>query len=296
MTETEKKIVLAAAFGGSLGALVAIFVLPLAGALLGLVAGFLAYEFPEVIRAVPKAAAKVYRESGPFIADVSSETMKGLGQMSTASFAWLIKKRPAVHTWAALWIGLTVWYMNTAEHDLVFVISDWIALVITLTLFILASSFVYWVLISIGSYFGDKAFYVGEMSADVYEGWRKAGLHEIPYSYLNGLRWAFLGICTLYLLAFWWLPKWTAIFVWKAIPAVAMLVWTVLGMVFSNKRLVAGIAALIGATASFIWYRSSEMTLLEQVTAVVAGGMTSAVVAILLWRVISVRVLKYSTT
>lgn len=301
-----RKIALACFIGGALCSLVALLFTPTfwwLGLIAGFVGGYLAYDFREVLRAIPKAAQAV----GQVIAKEWPGAKK-----------WLARPRPIIYWAVSLTIitcsvGSLLWGRrlvqaaiqdNTPMGVLLGMVLTSIAVVLFVTALTLSA------LVEKGAV-AERCFRISTPE-DVsrWSNRRKyysdMGYTEKPYTYANAYRWMRrgLGVVCLGVIEFLFRDMWRPVgeFLLNVLIYAGLVLfgcvfypclfgWKLFKLIHSHKRLLCAIDCAIGGAMSYLLLARSAHTLGAQVALVLFGGLLGAGLGVLNWEVVSKRLL-----
>lgn len=295
-----RKIALACFIGGALCSLIALLFAPAfwwLGLIAGLVGGYLAYDFREVLRAIPKAAHEV----GQIIAKEWPAAKK-----------WLVRPRPILYlaTPLAIVMGSVVllleWLVEARiQANVVFM---------TVVLVVLFSSIIFgilYILIEKGAE-AERCFWIP--TPENVLGWANRrkyysdmGYAEKPYTYANAYRWLVrgLGVVCLGVIKFLFRDMWRSVgeFLLNVLTYAGLALcgciyypclfgWKLFKLIHSHKRVLCAIDGTIGGAMSYLLLARSAHTLGAQVALILFGGLLGAGFGILNWEVVSKRLLR----
>ncbi len=269
--------------GGATFCLVALLIAPAfwwAGIVPGFAAGYLAYEFREVQRAIPRALADV----SEVFAVVAVEIVEGFREF---------RSKPHPFGYPALLAGsllfCAAWYTSLTRHPL-HGFAEW-----TLGLFIgllffgvfaaVAGALVYAALMLLaiaGAENWARVYWNRTMSVEVRDRLKKRGLKKDLLTYANAYRWMLYGI--------FWLMAGLAIMVPRKMWRFCVVF---IRIIHSNERLLCGIDGMLGgliALWTFWQYGPASASLGAVIFVVFCGGLMGAVLGIANWELVSKRV------
>lgn len=272
--------------GGAIGVGVALMISPALwwlGILAGFIAGYFAYEFKDVIRALPKALAEISR---------------GSAEAATGKFNNLLNwfKRPHQFIYPAAVIilpfsvyGTFIVVEATRLSGAWSEIPDWrqvvlfpIAIIDLLGVALIpvaAGSAVLFTLAFIGARIGEKCYWRPFFGEDVmsvqelaYEldKLREKGYTEAPLTYYSAMRWVVIGVGVILKFFLWTI--WV-----KTVMAFARLTH----LVHTKKRLVVGIDSATGVAATGMSFGTQAASSGEFVFMLAAGALIAAAVGML---------------
>jgi len=304
-----RKIALACFIGGALCSAVALFFSPnywWLGSFAGLAGGYIAYEFREIFRAIPKAWHKA-KGSG----------FGALNQMLTSAK----QPHPILYSWLVfnLIIDLFLCFLMISDSIIkdkelflaIFLILCPVPLTtvnLSLFLFVLTDEYMklekksYWML--------KKTLF----NPDLTDWEIKARQRAMEKADCNGISitnslyliaaikaifWVAKGalktVPTILKFLFWTMWKYSAIGLYKGLCFVGRFIWHLFKLIHSDKRLLCAIDGTLGGLASYQWLASSAMSSTEQVLVVIFGGLIGAVLGIVNWEFVSKRILHVAT-
>lgn len=260
-----KKIALACFIGGAICVAIALIMAPYfwcLGLLAGFGAGYLSYEFKDVLQAIPKAWQ---------IAKKGTQ-----GMMSK----WFGKTHPFFYL--SILFGTLATYClipQTYSH------LDFLDFLAVLLLFLAASSLcgLVWLITSAeagvwedGLTFKDPFEPPVRNVSYILSGGVVPG-YELTYS--NLIRWCCKG------------TKVTAIRIFRRLILFPHFVWTLFKLIHSQKRVLCGVDGALGGGITFWMIHSQPLPIASQVLAIFFGGMLGAMFGVLNWEIVSKRLL-----
>ncbi|MFA6100019.1 MAG: hypothetical protein WC750_04035 [Patescibacteria group bacterium] len=280
-----RKIALACFIGGALCSLVALLFAPAfwwLGLIAGFVGGYLAYDFREVPRAVPKAAQAV----GEVVAEEWSDVKKSL-----------VRPRPIIYaaTLLTVTIGIACWpsWRNHMTGDAV-----GFAYIVLMGFAWCAVSLFLMFLLKMGVE-AERCFFVWPSDKGIGYNWYQKelekGFTEKPYTYANAYWWIARGldICLPTAITFLLCDMWMylAIGIGYGCYYFGLFCRELFELIHSHKRLLCAIDCAIGGAMSYLLLARSAHTLGAQVALVLFGGLLGAGLGVLNWEVVSKRLL-----
>ncbi len=293
-----RKIALACFIGGAICSAVALLFAPAfwwLGLIAGFVGGYLAYDFREVLRAIPKAAHEVGR--------VIAEEWPGAKK-------WLAKPRPIIYPAVFLAVAGGTGFLVLARRYA----SDQIGLeffaVIPSAVIATFTGVTFLGLIETGAE-AEGCFWIPTRENVL--GWANRrkyysdmGYTEKPYTYANAYRWLVrgIGVVCLGVIKFLFRDMWrpvgefflnvliyVGLFLLGCVYYPCLFGWKLFRLIHSHKRLLCAIDSAIGGAMSYLLLARSTHTLGAQVALVIFGGLLGAGFGVLNWEVVSKRLL-----
>ncbi|MDD5726730.1 MAG: hypothetical protein PHC53_05015 [Patescibacteria group bacterium] len=294
-----RKIALACFIGGVLCSLVALLFAPAFwwfGLISGFVGGYLAYDFREVLRAIPKAARAV----GEIIAEEWPDAKK-----------WLVRPRPILYLAMSLAIvigsiiPLLEWLVEARIQGIVVFIS-----VISAAPFLVIISGASEILMEKGAD-AERCFWITTPEdvktwANRRKYYSDMGYAEKPYTYANAYRWLVrgIGVVCLGVIRFLFWDMWRTVgeFLLQVLIYVGLALlgcvyypclfgYKLFKLIHSHKRVLCAFDSAIGGAMSYLLLARSAHTLGAQVALVLFGGLLGAGFGVLNWEVVSKRLL-----
>lgn len=289
-----KKIAFACFVGGVLCCMVALSVAPVfwwLGILAGLAGGYIGYEAREFLKAIPVAFLSTCRGG----AKISFFAVAGLR-------SFFAKPHPFLYPAAFLGFIVQAALMGPEfarevmrqSHLGLFACFLYIELFVMFTLASL-------IVINFFAFFGarevERCYWLPlqmleeSQSAAVEKQLKKQGLHPMPASYSNVLRWIAKGVGFVLFFVVWTLWKELAITVWEACCLLVRFAWQMFKLVHSEKRVLCAIDGTIGGAVSYMW-SPPLASFPEQVMFVIFGGLLGAALGVANWEIVSKRILR----
>ncbi len=266
----------------------------------GFAAGYISYEFRDVIRSVPIAAR---------------QTLYMVRKNAHPAADWLLKTRPLFHVTLVMWTLFWSWITPMAVYAFALAKTapngDGGVTLGGLLMVALAGSFLipYW-LFSTATYLGatltnrywrPMPFFYQELFVDYsdynkerrYAQLEEKGMSETRLTYLSAFRWLTIGLAALIIRT----PIHISLFLYDAarfvLGGLVLLVYDAFKFLFrlfrlihSSKRVLCGISGVIGgAIACGLFYRPG-MTIFQQALLIATGGLIAMAVGIVLYKLL----------
>ncbi len=284
------------------------------GVVAGFASGYLAYEFREVLRAIPVAWSKT-REKFSLGFGVIQELRKTFQE---AAFERRVYFYPGAVLATFLYCGFLMFaslnivpgFMKGDRLPFLVFLGITVVMVIPIALLCLSlSNVVLLFLADIGSQRFEHCYFVwlfgagDEMPTGLeLERLEEQGFCRAELTYGNFFRWVAEGIlfCAAIIISS---PVWVPLLIvytilrlgYKGVTIVSFFPWKMFVLIHSDKRLLCGIDGALGGAIAFLCLYSSSLSMGEHVLIAGFGGSIGAVLGILNWEVISVRLLKVAT-
>lgn len=280
-----KKVAIAVAYGGAIGLATAIWLTPtiwFLGLFAGFTAGYLAYEFREVISAIPIA----------FMVSVASPAARKAAQKfakwSGTAARWLVKPRPLVHTTMVvtllLLLSLILASPSPEKEDLFKGDAGTLTVVWLLMLIIAIFLFSLAAILLIGIFWLGSRDQKDSVSAE----------EELSYSVFFWSSARGIGVVILFFV--WTLWKYLAIvlghLLWYGTPIFVKFTWQMYKLIHSHKRVLCGTDAAITVAVCYLAFAASATTFPQQITLVIFGALFGAGLGVIDHEIISKRLLK----
>ncbi|MCK4386605.1 MAG: hypothetical protein KAV41_00775 [Candidatus Pacebacteria bacterium] len=271
-----KKIATACFIGGFICAAVAVAVNPMfwwLGLIAGSAGGYLAYEFREVLQAIPRAW-KLAKEGSGAVWEIVKHLFKEC----------FTKSHPVWHSAVVCFVLIFLFFYRLfPKSDLTSCFA--VTMMLDVVFFLIIVS----LLVEIGT----KQRYKTDLLLERYQ--VEAGETWQPITYRDFFRWVTKGIFGITLFFFWTMWKWIAIGIYRAICFSGRFLKNLFILIHSNKRLLCAIDGAIGGAVAYIWLISPSVTIWEKIGLCVCGGLLGAVIGVANYEVVSKRVLRLST-
>jgi len=294
-----RKIALACFIGGALCSLVALLFAPAfwwLGLIAGFVGGYLAYDFREVLRAIPKAAHEV----GQIIAKEWPGTKK-----------WLVRPRPILYLTMSLAIVMCSIVPLLDRLVEARITSGFVFLAVLMVATFSVSIFGVLATLMEKGADSERSFALSTPEDETRWANRRKyysdmGYAEKPYTYANAYRWLArgIGVVCLAVIRFFFWDMWRPVgeFLLQALIFVGLVLFgcvfypclfgcKLFKLIHSHKRLLCAIDCAIGGAMSYLLLARSAHTLGAQVALVLFGGLLGAGLGVLNWEVVSKRLL-----
>jgi len=267
-----KKIAMACFIGGFVCAAIAVAVNPMfwwLGMIAGFASGYLAYEFREVLQAIPKAWQSAQGGSG----DAWKRTKKLFREC-------FLKPHPFWHP--AILIFLLIFSFFYCQFPKIDLISCFSATLLCVFLFV----FIVDAIILFGE--DDIGYVVLLFSERFSERCRSRKTEAVwqPLTYGDFLRWTSKGIFRIGLFFVWYMWKYTVIGIWRALCFLCRFAKTSFILIHSNKRLLCAIDGTIGGTIAYVYLASPSMSIHEKALLCLFGGAIGAVIGVANYEVV----------
>ena len=288
LVKETQKIALACFIGGALGAFVTLLVSPTLwwfGILAGFAGGYVSYEFKQVRQAIPVAWKEV-RHTGYWVV---KETIGAVEE-------FFERKHPFFYPSLALAILLApkvkaLFYLNSKSQGAPLLLDAWFYVVAcVLANYVIAYAMAF--LAFIGSRYGEKCYFYPFFTKNEYhadwedrEEYQRIGLREEPATYRNVVRWIAKGIPLCLYGIVWRLPLLFIGACWQGVMLFCRFLVQLFKLIHSDKRLLCGTDAAIGAAVSYTWLTS----LGNPFVVVIGGGLIGVALGILNWELVSKR-------
>lgn len=254
------------------------------GVFAGLSAGYFAYEFREVLRAIPVAFRRA-TETMKCVFSVGYDLCACLWASAPAALdRFVFTPRPIFYT-ALIPSSLIMRYVLLAleppsSHAKAGGSTVLDVLLPTGVGVMMFSALVYQILRVI----------VGVGMTDEERGRHIDSFRDISYS--RFAHWLLVGVCRIFLFCIWGL--WVQIFKITvfAVGLCAVFVWMLFKLIHSHKRVLCAIDGTIGGVISFLCFHSQNASVPEHVLLAAFGGLIGAAWGVLNWEIISIRLLK----
>jgi len=295
-----RKIAMACFVGGAICVIVALIFTPMfwwLGLIAGFVSGYLAYEFQEVLKSIPKAFTVTYK----WAIECWKNADKKVIESSRKPHPFLY---PSVAISSLLflcrgWLFLSDLTIDSSISSPFF----YLALIEAFCVYVGISSMILCVpivfLAFLGVRFGEKSYWVplimteDKHKEETIKALQARGLVEQPLTYRNTLRWVIKGIFIIIQFFVWTLWKYLAIGVYKSIQFLLLdFLWEVFKLIHSQKRLLCAIDGTLGGALSYVIFSSFVSTRIEQIVMVIFGGILGAGIGVINWELVSKRLLK----
>ncbi len=278
------------------------------GCLSGFASGYLAYEFSEVLAAIPLA----WRFAVTQIEGARQELFVAVAEQYRVVRNWFSEEHPLIYL--SLLVSLPLLnvlftsYLRTTIVDstarpatlivanvLVYLMMEFVLTFLgILPLYALA----WWGAKSNKQYFrlpvsgneGDKS------EIETWQQLEAAGYLEQPFTYANVIRWIIRGIFVAILFFCWKIPcfiLWLPFAIgYEASLFASRFIKRLFILIHSHKRLLCGFDGTLGGLSAY-WLGASQMaTLPEALVVIIAGGLLGALFGVANWELISKRWLK----
>lgn len=305
-----RKIAIACFIGGVLCTLVALLATPkywLLGTIAGFAAGYLAYDFRGVLRAIPIAFKRARKGGWSFFVFWRD----GIGRVWRDMVKWFRQPHPFYYSAMVLYALIIpalvpvdmlhapkeeywdpVWIVCIAFGTIVF--SIFVVNIIAVILYFFAF---------IGSRYVTRSFWMPffDSSDNQTPTERKTilfdkGYEERELTYKNALGWTALGILLL-------IEETVNFFTWRLELSIGRALWAVVKfvgrffknmflLIHSEKRLLCAIDGMLGGLTSYLMLVSDSGGVLQRAFIVFLGGVLGAVIGIPHWEILSKRVLR----
>ena len=300
--DERKKIAFACFIGGCLCTSVALLVVPefwWFGVLAGLISGYLAYDFKEVILAIPKVIKASYYNSTQFINLTFDDIID-----------WLTDPHPFIYP--GIVISIYPIYLFILETNIMNVselfsknFSSGVIYIVVTPLMIAVIGFVC-VMISagvvalfsfIGSNYWEKVewYNIHEIppSKEKLQELAKEGLSSAEITYLRAYRWFIKGILFSFFFISIRIPLAIAKFFFIGfIPFAFEAAWYLFKLIHSKERVLCSLDGTIGGVVTYFLFTPRELPIHQQIVIVLFGGILGTGFGILNWEIVSKRILK----
>ncbi|HLC49394.1 MAG TPA: hypothetical protein VJI96_03355 [Candidatus Andersenbacteria bacterium] len=289
-----RKIAVACFIGGVLCYAVAALFAPAyawLGVFAGLAGGYLSYEFREVLLAIPIAWNATCGRT--------RNTIIVLLRKRLAFNAWAKERQALVYPLAVFWwiLFLCIFLVfmsvsSSVDHSVLLYF-----LIGAATGFMMATllSLLIVMLIAIGAN-EEKCFWQPFMEPEKQPGdWAKRedelwqqGLNPVPLTYANVYRWLVKGALHEFRKPIAHVVSWSS----NTLRSAMKFTWYFFTLIHSHKRVLCAIDGTIGGVVSFFCFYSQSATAAEHIIPAIFGGLIGAMLGVLNWELISVRLLK----
>ncbi|MDP2638903.1 MAG: hypothetical protein Q8P06_01905 [Candidatus Azambacteria bacterium] len=279
------------------------------GIIAGFAGGYLAYEFREVLRAIPVAWSATRK-------GINTAGQNVFNSIFNSSKNWLAKPHPFYYPAAiivapfsllGIYLLLLLIADSLANSDLSLIPKGILFTIILIELLVAAlmSPVIIIPFIAFFAFIGARVgehcywypftaggFTMGEVGeGEKFEELQKKGYSETILTFKNVIRWTLKGV-GLSIWFFVW-PLWKNLFkeLWFVICPLSDFLWKLVKIIHSNKRLLCGIDAAIGGGVTYLWLVPSSITFWEGFLLSVFGGLIGGLIGVFNYKIISVRVL-----
>lgn len=243
------------------------------GTLGGLAAGYLSYEFREVLRAIPVAFRATEDVVGGAFFAICRSIWSGVDTWTSRShpftYGTLIMTATMMHYLFPLLFSDAEWSLYQA-FLVGMVFSCMMALGVGCVLLFLSA---------MGKGEDDKTFVPNVVS------------FRVKVAYGDALRWVALGLLISFGTAVWKIVE----ILFDFLKSALFFPWKLFTLIHSHERLLCAVYGTAGGVISFTLFYAPELTFLEHALAAIFGGFIGAVFGILSWKFVSVRWLKVAS-
>jgi hypothetical protein len=309
LTSERRNIAKGCFIGGAVFTLLAILINPriwYLAAPAGFMAGYMAYNFRSVLRAVPEAASAAWHAAAEMMVGLAGEANEFFGKphhflYSSIFISSLAAVLSAVLSWDFIISLISTKGIMAFSYPASYILY-WLVmgLIVVVTVFFFVSVLVHILVFSFafaGCRVAEKSYwypFLDRMTLDRRRGKLQAeGLREVPITYLNLARWFLKGLGLFILLFIWHAPKRVMLFFVSLFVFLFRFEFTFLVYLFDlihcRQRVVCGIDGTLGGIAAYFLMVQPGMHWWQAVFAVVVGGFIGAGIGLLNWELVSVR-------
>lgn len=292
----RKKIAISCFIGGALFVVVALKCAPMFWWLAfpaGLAAGYLSYEFREVLRAIPVA----WRKSHRGVSNWWLDTRKWSAEPHPIAYFYMITvviATLAIAVKAEIMVPVA-WRFKLGNILLSFMT---VFMYAEIAFFCMLPILVLVILLAfIGSRIGEKCFWFPFIMIEDKEQeseakkLKKKGYRKEVLTGKNFFRWLAKGISLTILFFVWIAWKYLFIEIGFLFCFLRRFGWELFKLIHSKKRVLCAIDETIGGAIAFFCFASTSLTLPQQILVVFFGGLLGAVIGVLNYEIISKRLL-----
>lgn len=281
------------------------------GIFAGLASGYLAYEYREVLRAMPAAWNKTCEQFS-----LRFEALQGFRrEMQTAAFERRVYLYPGMVLATIFYLSFVAFSSITIVPEVasagwfafsVFVIVAVIMAFVFAVLCVFGANAILLFLAKIGARRWERCYFVWVLDAgseipcqEIQTEWEEIGLRRAELTYGNFFRWAVEGLASCLVttaLSPIWVPLRIVLALgwlgYKALVVGGFFVWEMFVLIHSHKRILCAVDGTIGGTTAFLWLYLPSLSMSEHMLIAGFGGCIGAALGIFNWEIVSVRILK----